>query len=407
MKSPLTDLSAAVADGFRDVLTGESPKAASKPTPEAEQQTVSQYRQAEIKREEFHDQLERDVEEGSVIWKLPAMIRLWWFLQRDGLLRQCRTSGLSVAIHVALLLLLSTVFLVDERITNPDFLTVSNAVEETIQEVVIQAVEIEVTDPVEEVVEKTSEPMVVLSEVTEQFVSIDVTKSFDSNMLAAPKSAGSAGDGDAMEKPTKAKVQFFGSKTEAIDFVFVIDNSNSMTKGRFETALNELVKAVSKLNKRQKFYVIFYSDTAYPLFHPYSPRTLVAATPQNKQLLSRWLQTVPLCLKTNGREALLLGLSLNPDVMFVLGDGAFTDKASQYFSSNPNKNVVIHTLGMEVSAGNAKTFKQLAISHRGTYQDVGVHPQAALIAQKFPRKRNNTKNGYWGLKLPLVAKKKK
>ena len=163
-------------------------------------------------------------------------------------------------------------------------------------------------------------------------------------------------------------------------------------------------RAVNELNKRQKFYVIFYSDTAYPLFHPYAPKTLVPATPQNKQLLVKWLQTVPLCLRTDGKGALRLGFNLNPDVMFVLGDGAFTDGASRYFSERPNKKVVVHTLGMEVSGKNAQTFKQLAATHRGTYQDVGVHPQAALIAKQLPRPRLKTRTGYWGLKLPASNK---
>ncbi|QEG02238.1 von Willebrand factor type A domain protein [Stieleria maiorica] len=406
---PLADLPAAMAEGYRDVLAierpsivcdavdsrGESSEDAS--ARQAPSQAVSAYRRAELEQEALHEQLREAVDDASILGKPLAWIRLWWFEQREALLGQLRTNGLSIALHVALLLLLSTIFLAEERISNPDIITVSTAVEEAIQEVVIEQVEVEVTEPVEEVVEEVTESIDVTSEVTEQFVSVDLSDSFDGSLLAPP--AGD-GDGDAMETPAKAKLQFFGSKTEAVDFVFVIDNSNSMTQGRFETALNELVKAVGKLNKRQKFYVIFYSDTAYPLFHPYSPKTLVPATTKNKQMLVQWLQTVPLCLRTDGKEALQLGFNLEPDVMFVLGDGAFTDGASRYFSQRPNEDVVVHTLGMEVNAKNAATFKQLADKHRGTYQDVGVHPQAAVIAKQFPRPKNRTRNGYWGLKLP-------
>ena len=277
------DLDAAQADGFRDVLARENPsvKSRSKPPDAAQQQGITDYRKAELEREALHEQLEQNVRDSSLLGRLPAMARLVWFEQREAVVRQARTSGLSIALHVALLLLLSTIFLADKQFAKPDIITVSTSIEDSIEEVVIEQVEIEVTEPVDEVIEEVSESMEVLAEVTEQFVSIDVSDSMDGSMLSPP--AASDGDGDSMETPTKAKVQFFGSKTEAIDFVFVIDNSNSMTKGRFETALNELVKAVSKLNKRQKFYVIFYSDTAYPLFHPYSPKTLVPATPQNKQ----------------------------------------------------------------------------------------------------------------------------
>jgi hypothetical protein len=79
----------------------------------------------------------------------------------------------------------------------------------------------------------------------------------------------------------KTSASFFGSKQLASSFVFVIDNSNSMTKGRFETALNELAKTVMALNPQQSYYIIFYSDTAYGLFHPQTARNLVPATPRN------------------------------------------------------------------------------------------------------------------------------
>ena len=119
--------------------------------------------------------------------------------------------------------------------------------------------------------------------------------------IKPPASAAASGTGKAAPK---SKPAFFGSKVSAVDYVFVIDNSNSMTKGRFETALNELLKAVAQLTARQRFYVIFYSDTAYPLFHPKPATDLVNATSRNKQRLKSWLETVQLCLKTNGKEAI-------------------------------------------------------------------------------------------------------
>ncbi|MEO1527625.1 MAG: vWA domain-containing protein [Planctomycetota bacterium] len=394
----LTDLAAAAHDGFRDLIGTERGDASG---PVADEPSV--YRQAELEQEAHHEALQKSVEEASVVGKLPAFVRLCWFEYRETVFRQLRTNGLSIAIHVALLLLLSAVWIVDRKVKNPSIITVTNSDESPIEEVVIETVDFEIEEPVEETVEEPAESQEVVNEVTEQLVSVNIADTIDAGLLAAPES-GSSGDGEDM-KPTKAKVKFFGAKTEAVDFVFVIDNSNSMTRGRFETALNELVKAVNNLNRRQKFYVIFYSDTAYPLFHPQPPRTLVPATSKNKYLLANWLQTVPLCLKTNGREALELGLSLKPDVMFVLGDGAFTDWASRYYTKNPVKGVVLHTLGMEVNTKNAMSFKSLAEAHQGTYQDVGVHPQAAILAKQFPRKRNNTRNGIWGLKLPEQRKK--
>lgn len=385
---PRQDLDEALLEGFTVVTDGaESPAA-----------MVSKYRQAELIEERKRAELEARLAEASGLSKPFIAANLWWHNRGNQFGKGARTSAISIALHLAVALLLSSILFLDDTIENPGFITVDSPVSDPIEEIVIEPVEVEMNEEVEEVVEETSEPMEVISEVTEQFVSVDVMPSTDGLLAAPESSSGSEGDGKDMT-PTKNKLKFFNAQTEAIDFVFVIDNSNSMTRGRFETALNELVKAVSKLNRKQKFYVIFYSDTAYPLFYPYPARSLIPATDRNKQLLAQWVQTVPLCLRTDGKEALNLGFSLKPDIMFVLGDGAFTDKASQFFVANPNKEVVVHTLGMEVSGQNAKQFEQLAKKHRGTYQDVGVHPQAALIAKKFPRPRNNKRNGIWGIKL--------
>lgn len=179
-----------------------------------------------------------------------------------------------------------------------------------------------------------------------------------------------------------------------------------MMRGRFETALNELLKAVGQLTARQRFYEIFYSDTAYPLFHPKPATELVNATGRNKQRLKLWLGTVQLCLKTNGKEAIAAAFALDPDVIFVLGDGAFTDKASAFFASRPQKKSPPHTLGMEVKDKDAAGFQKLAKSNGGTYKDVGVAEGALAIAKRFPRQRNTTRGDIWGVKLPLKPKLK-
>ena len=424
------DLHAAVKDGYREILSQadnaftESAAAVSDrkgadrlgPEPSKTDRNsststslsfVQEIEQAESAFEEALEQHRRSVEEATGFKKVLARIALWWFDKKHRLLPQMKGTGASIAVHIGLILLLASFFIVNDS-NKPKSVIIATAVDsEVIVEDLIEPVELTVEEPVEEV-EPVSERPEVVAEVTETLVSVDFAESLDANFLSMPEASGgkSEGDGDkAMEKPEKAKVQFFGSKTEAIDFVFVIDNSNSMTRGRFETALNELIKAVMQLSAKQKFYVIFYSDTAYPLFHPYGARTLVPATPINKQRLVQWLGTVQLCLRTDGIDALKLGFSLEPDVMFVLGDGAFTDKAATVFSKNPVPDVIVHTLGMEVSPQKAIGFAALAKAHNGTYRDVGVHPAAAIMHKQSPRKKNNQRNGIWGLKLPVKPNK--
>ena len=55
---------------------------------------------------------------------------------------------------------------------------------------------------------------------------------------------------------------------------------------------------------------------------------------------------------------------------------------------------------MEVKEKDAKSFRKLAEINRGTYMDVGVSPEGALMAKQAPRRRNNTRGPIWGLELP-------
>jgi len=164
--------------------------------------------------------------------------------------------------------------------------------------------------------------------------------------------------------------------------------------------LNELYKTVSKMTPKQSFYVIFYSDTAYPMFHPRPARALIPATPKNKQYLFRWLMTVPLCLRTKGEKAVQIAFALNPDVIYILGDGAFNDRTVKLLTEPGQNKIAVHTLGMEVKSKDAEGFQAIAKKNGGTYHDVGVSPVARQLASQHPRPRNKTRGPVWGITLP-------
>ena len=91
--------------------------------------------------------------------------------------------------------------------------------------------------------------------------------------LAAHDVARDAGPLPRPGRPTRARGHRQGEVLRPViqraKFAFVIDNSGSMTKGRFETALYELQSAVEQMQPTQMFYVIFFNDTACTsLFHP-------------------------------------------------------------------------------------------------------------------------------------------
>ena len=210
--------------------------------------------------------------------------------------------------------------------------------------------------------------------------------------------SGLGGDGDGLG--AAAGVTFFGKKSEGRTFVFVVDNSNSMTGGRFETALDALMRAVEGLGPKQQFYVIFYSDSAYGMFHPQTVPGLVAATDDNKEKLRAWLYSVEMCLNTRGEDAMKRALALNPDVINILGDGAFTDKTEALLTAPHSRQTVIHTFGMNVDPRGEKQLTAIAVANGGKFNPVEVDPAAAKAAKANPIKKNNSRGSVWGLTLP-------
>ena len=418
---PISNVPAAAASGYRDLLEKErqpyeqsvrtlpprikkrAATAAASTAAAADDEflLIDELTKAEQEAEEARLQAEQELA-GTEGWRWYVLwTRMWLEARREVLLRQLRGNSVSIIIHVAVFLLLASLVLVNEK--EPEvMLTASTAVNDVVQEIIIEPEPLEITEPTE--TEESEAP----PEASE--AEMPMTEAVTPNFLAAvsgdavkPPARPAKESGDGQDKPMK-KSAVFGTKSSATDYVFVIDNSNSMTRGRFETALNELAIAVNALTPKQRFYVIFYSDTAYPMMHPRPVTQMVAANPRNKQQLFYWLQTVQLCLKTNGKEAIQAAFEMKPDVIYVLGDGAFTDGASRHFAKMPRTKTVLHTRGMEVDPKNAKEFALLAKAHGGNYKDVGVSPMGAQMAKRNPRPRNNTKTQVWGITLPPKKK---
>ncbi|MFP6574034.1 MAG: hypothetical protein VB912_02705, partial [Pirellulaceae bacterium] len=118
-----------------------------------------------------------------------------------------------------------------------------------------------------------------------------------------------------------------------------------------------------------------------------------------------WLYTVELCLQTRGSDAMKLALSLRPDAIYVLGDGAFTDNTTNQLTIPHNRRTPIFTLGMQVKERGKSQLTQIAKANNGTYRLVTVAPGAAQAAARAPIKKNNTRGPIWGMKLPVKRKK--
>lgn len=192
---------------------------------------------------------------------------------------------------------------------------------------------------------------------------------------------------------------FFGKKVKGGRFVFVVDNSNSMGNGKFETALYELLKSVDGMGPNQQFYVFFFSDSEYGLFHPATAPGMIPATPDAKKKLASWLATVEMCLGTRGMGALEKALMLNPDVINILGDGAFTDNVLEMLTMPHSRRTVINTFGMGMNAADEQEMMAIAKANGGDFTRVDILPAAKEAAKKNPIKKNGARGPVWGLKI--------
>lgn len=329
-----------------------------------------------------------------------------------GLLLAVPSWLVSLIFHVVLLLLLALV-----TITNPDvreelFQTssIEKEEEEELEEFEFENQEIEVLEPTEFTSPTLSDVgMADIGDITapETSVSGEVSVHESAEAVDIGQLFGSEGTGMSEVGTGDGATTFFGVRTEGSHFMYVVDNSNSMNNGKFEHAIYELTNSIQQLSETSFFYIIFYSDAEYPLFYPNTVPRWVRATPENKHKVVYWLDTVHRCLQTRGEEAMAHAIKLRPDVLYLLGDGAFTDKATpKTLAMKGQVDVTINTLGFNMKSEHAKDFNQIASAFGGSFRDVKVDPQFTKLSKQKNRPKNNERNGDWGINLGKKKKKK-
>ncbi|TWT72805.1 hypothetical protein Pla123a_41040 [Posidoniimonas polymericola] len=202
--------------------------------------------------------------------------------------------------------------------------------------------------------------------------------------------------------------QFFGARSRGNRFVFVVDNSGSMTGGRMETTVFELLRSISAMTPKQEFHVLFYSDQVYPMFFPEPAPRLVPATRANRQKLEQWLMSVQMCKGDCLADAMDYAAELDPHVVYLLSDGGYLFNGSGV-NRKPSRKLnrlteetldwpfTVHTLGMTVrSADSAEGLAMIANAHGGVFTPVGVLPAAAQLAKQQRIPYNRTPGPVWG-----------
>lgn len=201
--------------------------------------------------------------------------------------------------------------------------------------------------------------------------------------------------------------EFFGQKIEGRRIVFVLDNSGSMQSGRLETVIAELLRAVDSLTPKQEFYVIFHSDTVYPLFYPTPVDRYVLPTDANKRRLAAWLDTVELCLGDSVDEALAITAMIEPDTVFLLSDGRVQgDKTMRFLLSADLRNFPIHTfgVGMGASVAGRRNLEDIAMANGGQFRESNVPDEMRELAREKPRAYHSEAPGpVWGRQVKAKA----
>ncbi len=350
---------------------------------------------------------EEEFEEGGTFFERIRMLSGAWLF--------------SMIFHLVLLLVLGLYTLSHISDDGPIFLTAGEP-SENFDDMIdvpldMTALEVEEFDPSSELLDDPEDSQL-LSEVAAELPAVEAAKLSDfgelSNELETELGGSVAGLSEALMSGGKPSL-FTNGGPKAKTVVYVVDNSNSMTAkkpahrgyGRMETALVELAKSVNSLDESQKFYVIFYSDTAYGTFFPDTAGGYVYATDKNKKRLGNWLNTVECCLFTKASKAFEMTRQLSPELIYLLGDGAINDGSDKRLVQNPIKGARLEALGMNLNGKAADRFKAIAKAHGGKYRDVNLTEDGRKVLKQFgPRKANSIRGSVWGVKLPLVSKKK-
>ena len=207
---------------------------------------------------------------------------------------------------------------------------------------------------------------------------------------AADAAKALAAGGPAGKNTRKGSTSFYGAPAQGNRFAFIVDNSKSMVNGKMLTTIDQLLRTVNSLKAKQEFYIIFYSDQAYLMFHPVTESSWVPATQANKNKVFQWLRSVQLCQGGRLDAALKKAFALEPDTIFVVGDGTDVGEAERkvLMAQLKTRRYPINTLCIGGDGAAAKRLENIATLSGGNFQFVRPSPQFVEMAKSLKFQRN-------------------
>jgi hypothetical protein len=165
------------------------------------------------------------------------------------------------------------------------------------------------------------------------------------------------------------KSSFFGIHADARRVVYVVDASTSMNrpydgeaKTRFGQMKLELAKSILSLKPEQQFFIIFFNEHPIPM----PANGMANAIGENQQQYLTWMASVPATGLTDPRPSISQAMSLNPDVVYFLTDGAFPRDVQSDLSKLKQRSVQINTIAFgDIKA--EKSLKPLAMRNGGRF----------------------------------------
>ncbi|MCY2973621.1 MAG: hypothetical protein NTW52_03020 [Planctomycetota bacterium] len=189
--------------------------------------------------------------------------------------------------------------------------------------------------------------------------------------------------GSAMNAvPSTTGAQFFGVKATGNSFCYIVDRSGSMKGGAFESAKEEIVRSLSTMKPKQRFFIFFFGEEieAMKLDGKNEESFPVYATPENIQKTIVWMDRVKIQSGKHPAEVIERAIEMDPDGIFLLFDGETTvdlaPKVRKFntvddFISGQQTRVPIHSVCFYTEKPEAQQLmKTIAQQNLGTYRYV-------------------------------------
>ncbi len=169
--------------------------------------------------------------------------------------------------------------------------------------------------------------------------------------------------------------EVFGVKGTGSRFLYIFDRSDSMEgyeRRPLLAARSALKESLASLGKVQQFQIVFYNDKIRVLEIGGEPTTMFFATEVNRNAGIRFVDSISGSGGTDHLAALKFGLSLAPDVVFLLTDaeGGFTPAEMGAISDWNRGGTVINAIEFGVGSKgrtNDHSLEQVAKESGGQY----------------------------------------